>query len=91
MIVTICLLSFDPVGLQGIDGTALNGIVVLYLGPETMMPLASALAGIVGAVLIFWQRLVAWSRKLIRSLGEAFSSKKSVKAKKTVGQGGASR
>jgi hypothetical protein len=50
-----------------------------------MMPLASALAGIVGAILIFWQRLAGWSRKLIRSFGEALSSKKSGRAKKTVG------
>lgn len=30
-------------------------MVVLYLGPNTIMPLASILAGIGGLVLIFWQ------------------------------------
>jgi len=30
----------------------------MYLGPETMMPLASAIAAITGAALLFWRRMV---------------------------------
>lgn len=30
----------------------------MYLGPETIMPLASALAAITGALLLFWRRTV---------------------------------
>lgn len=30
----------------------------MYVGPETMLPLASGLAGIVGAALLFWRRIV---------------------------------
>jgi len=43
-------------------------IMMLYIGPETMLPLASALAAIGGVLLIFWQRLVALIRKLWRVL-----------------------
>lgn len=30
----------------------------MYIGPETLMPLASLAAGIAGAVLLFWRRTV---------------------------------
>ena len=30
----------------------------MYIGPETLMPLASAVAAIVGVVLMFWRRTV---------------------------------
>jgi hypothetical protein len=33
--------------------------VVLYIGPDVFLPLTSALAAIVGFVLMFWQRLIA--------------------------------
>ena len=38
--------------------------VLLYIGPEAFLPLTSALAAIAGAVLIFWNRLVGFARKL---------------------------
>jgi hypothetical protein len=31
---------------------------LLYFGPETMMPVASFVAAVVGAILMFWRRLV---------------------------------
>ena len=34
----------------------------MYLGPETLMPIASALAAIVGVVLMFWRRMIAFVR-----------------------------
>lgn len=37
---------------------------ILYIGPETMLPLASALAAIAGVLLMFWQRFVGLLRKL---------------------------
>ena len=40
--------------------------LILYIGPETMLPLASALAAIGGVLLIFWQRFVGLVRKLWR-------------------------
>ncbi len=44
------LLHVNPVGF------------LLYTGPESIMPLASALAAIVGFLLIVWQRAVALAR-----------------------------
>jgi hypothetical protein len=41
-------------------------IMMLYIGPETMLPLVSALAAIGGVLLMFWQRLVGLVRKLWR-------------------------
>ena len=43
-------------------------IMMLYIGPETMLPLASALAAIGGVLLIFWQRFLGLVRKLWRVL-----------------------
>ena len=43
-------------------------IMLLYIGPETMLPLASALAAIGGVLLMFWQRFVGLVRKLWRVL-----------------------
>jgi hypothetical protein len=40
--------------------------LILYIGPETMLPLASALAAIGGVLLMFWQRFVGLFRKLWR-------------------------
>ena len=34
----------------------------MYIGPETLMPVASALAAIVGVLLMFWRRTVALVR-----------------------------
>jgi hypothetical protein len=41
-------------------------MIMLYIGPETMLPLASALAAIGGVLLIFWHRLVGFIRKIWR-------------------------
>lgn len=41
-------------------------MIVLYIGPETILPLASALAAIGGVLLMFWQRFVGLVQKLWR-------------------------
>lgn len=41
-------------------------IIMLYIGPETMLPLASALAAIGGLLLMFWHRFVGLLRKFWR-------------------------
>jgi hypothetical protein len=38
-------------------------LVVLYVGPETILPLTSALAAIVGVLLLVWHRVVELVRK----------------------------
>jgi hypothetical protein len=40
--------------------------VLLYIGPDVFLPLASALAAIAGVALMFWQRLVGWLRAFWR-------------------------
>jgi len=42
----------------------LGPTVVLYVGPDQFLPLASALGAIVGVLLIVWHRAVAIARKL---------------------------
>jgi len=38
--------------------------VVLYIGPEAFLPLTSVIVATAGAVMIFWNRLVGFARKL---------------------------
>jgi hypothetical protein len=40
----------------------------LYLGPETILPLTSAIAAVVGVLLIFWRNIVSAAKKLIRRI-----------------------
>jgi hypothetical protein len=39
-------------------------IVVLYVGPDQIMPLTSAIGAIVGLALMFWNRIVGLACKL---------------------------
>ncbi len=39
-----------------------------YLGPETLMPIASALAAIAGFFLMFWRVIVKSIKKIVRKL-----------------------
>lgn len=41
---------------------------MLYFGPETMMPLASAVAGAVGALLLFGRRIGAFFARMLGRL-----------------------
>lgn len=41
---------------------------LLYLGPETIMPLASILAAIVGVILIFWRYITGFLRRIFRRI-----------------------
>jgi hypothetical protein len=34
----------------------------MYLGPDTLMPLASAIAAVAGVLLMFWRRLIGFLR-----------------------------
>lgn len=43
-------------------GSLLGTIVFLYLGPETILPLASALAAVIGVLLIVWRYVVKLAR-----------------------------
>lgn len=41
---------------------------MLYFGPETYMPLASAFAAIAGILLMFWRRMVGGLRRILHSV-----------------------
>jgi hypothetical protein len=44
----------------------------MYIGPETMMPLASAVAAISGVVLLFWRRVKGFFRMMSQAVGRTF-------------------
>jgi hypothetical protein len=41
-------------------------LVFLYLGPQTVLPLASIIAAIIGFIAIFWRYLLRIGRKLFK-------------------------
>ena len=49
----------------------------MYVGPETLMPLASALAAIAGALLLFWRRTVGAVRSSYQFISQKFSRNRS--------------
>jgi len=42
-------------------------IALLYGGPDTLMPIASALAAVIGVLLMLWNRVVSYLRRFIQS------------------------
>jgi hypothetical protein len=49
---------------SSVDLVQLLPVMILYIGPETMLPLVSAVAAIGGVLLMFWQRFIGLVRKL---------------------------
>ena len=49
----------------------------MYIGPETLMPLASILAAITGVLMLFWRKTVAGFKSCVgfvsRTFGRLFS------------------
>lgn len=52
--------------------TPLQGVARMYVGPETMLPLASALAAIGGVLMLFWHRTVGVFRSIVQSVSRLF-------------------
>jgi hypothetical protein len=44
----------------------------MYLGPETLMPIASALAAVGGVLLLFWRRVVGTVRLFVQKVTSVF-------------------
>jgi hypothetical protein len=42
--------------------------MVLYIGPDVFLPITSAIAAIVGVLLMFWNRLVGLAGKVWRAV-----------------------
>jgi hypothetical protein len=45
----------------------------MYLGPDTALPLASAIAAVAGVAVMFWHRTVALCKSLGRSVAHLFA------------------
>ena len=45
---------------------------VMYIGPETLMPLASAVAAVVGVILMFWRRTIMLVRVGFQKVARIF-------------------
>lgn len=46
--------------------------IVLYIGPDVLMPVASAIAAVVGFLLMFWKRTVAFFKRVFGAIGRLF-------------------
>ena len=44
----------------------------MYIGPDSLMPVASAIAGLAGLLLMFWRRLVGVVRLLAGRVASVF-------------------
>jgi hypothetical protein len=42
--------------------------MLLYIGPDLLLPFTSAIAAALGVVLMFWNRLIGWARNVWRAL-----------------------
>jgi hypothetical protein len=47
----------------------------MYLGPDAAMPIASALAAVVGVAVMFWHRTVALVKGAGRAVAKLFGKK----------------
>jgi hypothetical protein len=46
----------------------------MYVGPETVLPVASTLAAVIGVILVFWRRVVGAARLAVRALAQRFGA-----------------
>jgi hypothetical protein len=51
---------------------------LLYLGPETMMPLVSLLAALLGIILIFWRYIFSFIKKIFRIKGKPSATEQEI-------------
>ncbi len=60
--------------------------VLFYLGPESIMPLASILAAILGFILIFWRFIFKWIKKVFSPIINRFRKSPSVEPEPELSQ-----
>ncbi len=63
-------------------------VAVGYLGPDSLMPLGSALAAIVGVILLFGGRLLGIARAGLRKIGGQRSDAGPAEERSTAGETG---
>lgn len=51
-------------GVEHLLSSSLPRLVVLYVGPDQLLPLASTLGAAVGVLLLVWHRVVALGRRV---------------------------
>src|SRR5271166_727562 len=54
--------------LRSGDTQEVSIMLFAYVGPETMLPLASILAGVVGVLLMFGRNVMMFGRKVVRGI-----------------------
>ena len=47
----------------------------MYLGPDVLMPVASALAAVAGALLLFGRRTIEVARKIVKGIARVFGGR----------------
>ncbi|MBI4516674.1 MAG: hypothetical protein HY699_12755 [Deltaproteobacteria bacterium] len=57
--------------------STLHAVAPLYIGPDQMLPLTSAVGAAIGVLLIVWQHVVALVRKGWRLLAKGLSGQRS--------------
>ena len=50
--------------------STLGTIFFLYVGPDQLLPLASVLGAVIGVLLIVWNRVTAFLRKILQSFSK---------------------
>src|SRR5215471_4519691 len=53
-------------GVEPSLASSLSSVVVSYVGPDQLLPLASALGASVGVLLLVWHHVVAWGHRAWR-------------------------
>ena len=74
MLVSSLSLLVEAAALGSLDAPV-TALVILYIGPEIILPVASAIASLIGLLLMFWRYVVKTVRKVFRRL---FSRKRDV-------------
>jgi len=49
--------------------------IALYIGPDVLMPVASAIAAVVGFLLMFWRRTVALVQRAGSAIARIFTKR----------------
>ena len=46
--------------------------IALYIGPDALMPVASAIAAVVGFLLMFWRRTIEFMKRAFARIAKLF-------------------
>ena len=58
-----------PTRLRSSDAESWRRSAMLYIGPDALMPFASAVAAVFGMLLMFWRRFFNFLRISFRAIG----------------------